>query len=61
MVRESNPGVGEIFASVRSGPGAHPASCIMGIWSLFRGLSGRIVVLTTVPPLRAEAKERVEV
>jgi hypothetical protein len=29
-VRGSNPGGGEIFEHVQTGPGAHPASCTMG-------------------------------
>jgi hypothetical protein len=32
-VRESNPGGGEFFTHVQTGPGAHPASCIMGTMS----------------------------
>ena len=34
-------------APVQTGLGAHPASCTMGTGSLFRGLSGRGVALTT--------------
>jgi hypothetical protein len=45
---------------VQTGTGAHPASCTMGTWSLFRGSSGRDVALTVHPPASAEVKERVE-
>jgi len=34
---------------VHSGPGAHPACCTMGAGFLFRGLSGRVVALTSHP------------
>jgi len=34
MVWGSNPVVGEIFCSLQSGPGAHPASHTIGIRSL---------------------------
>jgi len=51
MVWRSIPGGGKTFRSYADGPGAHPASCKMGIGFLSRGLSGRSVVLTTQPYL----------
>jgi hypothetical protein len=32
-VRGSNPGEGEIFPHVQTGPGGHPASCTLGTGS----------------------------
>jgi hypothetical protein len=54
------PVEGEVFAPVQTGPGAHPASCIMCIGS-FPGLeSGRGVKLTPHPLLVPRSKNRVE-
>jgi hypothetical protein len=49
-VRGSNPGGGEIFAHIQTGPEAHPASCTMGTGS-FPGVKQPGVVLTTHPLL----------
>jgi hypothetical protein len=38
-------------APVQTGPGTHPASCIMGTWSFLRVKSGRGVMLTSHPLL----------
>jgi len=43
----SNPGGGEIFSPVQTGPGAHPASCTMGTGSFPVVKCGRGVLLTT--------------
>jgi hypothetical protein len=45
-VRGSNLGVGEIYAPVQTGPGAHPVSCTMGTGSFPGVESGRGVTLT---------------
>ena len=40
MSRGSNPGGGEIFLPLQSGPEAHPASCKMGVsWCIFSKFS----------------------
>ena len=44
-------------APVQTGPGAHPASFAIGVWSLYRGRSGRGVVLTTHPHLEPRLKK----
>jgi hypothetical protein len=36
MVQGSNPRMDEIFGPVQTGPGAHPASCVMGTGSFPR-------------------------
>ena len=41
--------VGRDFPPVQTGPGAHPASCIMGTGSFARVKYGRAVLLTTHP------------
>jgi len=46
-----NPGRGEIFPPVQTGPGAHPASCKMGTGSFPGVKCGRGVTLTTHPLL----------
>ena len=45
----SNPCGEEIFPPVQTGPGAHPASCKMGIRSFPGVKCGRGVLLTTHP------------
>jgi hypothetical protein len=45
-VRGSNPD-GEIFRTRPERPGPYPASYKIGSGSLFRGLCGRVVALTT--------------
>ena len=47
----SNPGGDEIFRSLQTGPGAHPASCTMGTGSFPGVKCGRGVLLTTHPLL----------
>ena len=58
-VRRSNPGGGEVFRTLQTGPGVHPASYTVGTGS-FPGVkrSGRGV--DHPPPPSAEVKERVE-
>jgi len=55
----SNPGGGEIFAPVQTGPGAHPASCTMGTGSFPGVKSCRGVTLTT-HSFYCRGQERVE-
>jgi len=43
----SNPGGDEIFPSVQTGPGAHPAPCKLCTESFKEVKSGRGVLLTT--------------
>jgi len=45
----SNPSGDEIFPSVQTGPGAHPASCKIGTESFPEVKCGRVVLLTTHP------------
>ena len=53
--------MGTIFsAPVHTGPGAHPASCTMGIGSFPGEGSGRGVTLTPYPFLVSKSKNRVE-
>ena len=47
----SNPGGGQEFPPVQTGPGAHPASCKMGTGSFPAVKGGRGVLLTTHPLL----------
>ena len=42
---------GARFSAVQTGPGAHPASCVMGTGSFPGVKEGRGVLLTTHPPL----------
>jgi hypothetical protein len=49
-----------ISALVQTGPGAHPASYVVGIGSLCRGYMGLDVAFTTRTRSIAEVKERVE-
>ena len=48
---------GRDFPPVQTGPGAHPASCTMGIWSFPGVKCGRGVLLTTHPPSSAAVME----
>jgi hypothetical protein len=48
-VRRSNPGGGEIFRTVQTGPRAHLASCTIGTGSFPGVKSGRGLTLTTQP------------
>ena len=48
---ESNPGGGEIFRPIQTGPGAHPASYTMGTGSFPGVKSGQGVTLTPHPLL----------
>jgi len=48
-VRGSNPGGARFSAPVQTGPGAHPASCKMGIISFPGVKSGQGVTLTPHP------------
>jgi hypothetical protein len=60
-VRGSNPGGGRDFQEpVQTGPGAHPASCKMGIGSFPGVESGRGVTLTPHPLLVPRSENRVE-
>jgi len=59
MVRGSNPGGGEIFAPLETGPGAHPASYIMGTGS-FLGVKRPGLGVDHPPPSSAEVKEKIE-
>jgi hypothetical protein len=45
------------FAAVKTGPGAHPASCTMATGPISRGYSGRGVELTTHPHLVPRLKK----
>jgi hypothetical protein len=62
-VRGLNPSGGEFSAPVQTGPGAHPASNIMGTGS-FPGGGGGVNQpgrgVYQPPPYSAEVKERVE-
>ena len=58
-VRGSNPGGSEIFRTVQSGLGAHPASYTMGTGS-FPGVKRPGRGVDHPPPPSAEVKERVE-
>jgi hypothetical protein len=55
-VRGSKPSGGKISASVKTGPGAHPASCPMGTCSCPGVESGRGVTLTPHPLLVLRSK-----
>ena len=48
-VRRSNPGEGEIYRNVQTGPEAHPAPYTVDSGSPSRGQSCRDVALTTTP------------
>jgi len=50
-VRGSNPGGARFSTPVQTGPGAHPASCKMGIGSFLGVKRGRGVRLTPHPLL----------
>jgi hypothetical protein len=54
-VRGSNPGGGEFFAHVQTGPGAHPASCAMGTGS-FPGVKRPERGADHPPPSSAEVE-----
>ena len=55
----SNPGGGEISATVETGPGAHPASCTIGTES-FQGIKRPVRDVGHPPLPSAEVNERVQ-
>jgi hypothetical protein len=59
MVQGLNPGGGEVFYTVHTGPGAHPASYTIGTWS-FPGVKQPGRGIGHPPPSSTEVKERVE-
>jgi hypothetical protein len=60
MVQGSNPGGAWFSAPVQSGPGTQPASYMMNIGSLFRGVKRPGRGVNHVPSSSAEVKERVQ-
>ena len=55
----SNPGGGEIFHTIQTSPGTHPASYTMATGS-FQGVGWPGHGVNHPPPLSAKVKERVE-